>query len=229
MSNFLCPHCSTFLPIHESIYRKYSVSFEISQLIFPAHSRISTAQQDSKIELEFFKCPNCGEYIILARGIGDSVKNVFTPFFPQSLAKRFPDYVPEAIRTDYKEAYAIVNLSPKASATLSRRCLQTMIRDFWGISKNRLVDEIVALADGDKVPAAQRKILHGLREIGNIGAHPETDVNTIIDIEPADAEKLLKVIELLIKQWYVERHEEEQLYNSVIGIKEAADNKRTAK
>ncbi|MCB1884663.1 MAG: DUF4145 domain-containing protein [Geminicoccaceae bacterium] len=29
-------------------------------------------------------------------------------------------------------------MSPKASATLSRRCLQSMIRDFWTISKDTL-------------------------------------------------------------------------------------------
>lgn len=51
---------------------------------------------------------------------------------PPSGAKAFPDFVPAAIRADYEEACLIVDLSPKASATLSRRALQGMIRDFWG-------------------------------------------------------------------------------------------------
>jgi hypothetical protein len=46
-----------------------------------------------------------------------------------------PDYIPEQIKDDYYEACSILNLSPKASATLARRCLQGMIRDFWGITK----------------------------------------------------------------------------------------------
>src|SRR5579859_2590363 len=53
---------------------------------------------------------------------------------PPSSAKVFPDYVPQAIRDDYLEACQIRDLSPKAAATLSRRCLQGMIRDFWGIA-----------------------------------------------------------------------------------------------
>src|SRR5215472_1405790 len=49
---------------------------------------------------------------------------------PEARCRQLPDYVPEPIRNDYHEACRIVNLSPKASATLSRRCLQGMIRDF---------------------------------------------------------------------------------------------------
>ena len=54
---------------------------------------------------------------------------------PSSTAKTLPDYIPQQIRNDYQEACSIRNLSPKASATLSRRCLQGMIRDFWEIKK----------------------------------------------------------------------------------------------
>src|SRR5262249_428930 len=61
---------------------------------------------------------------------------------PPSSAKPQPDYIPQPIRDDYYEACAIRDLSPKASATITRRCLQGMIRDFCNISKSRLVDEI---------------------------------------------------------------------------------------
>ena len=64
---------------------------------------------------------------------------------PPSTAKPQPNYIPKAIRDDYYEACAIRDLSPKASATITRRCLQGMIRDFCGISKKRLIDEINAL------------------------------------------------------------------------------------
>lgn len=51
---------------------------------------------------------------------------------PPSAAKVFPNYVPKAIRDDYVEACSIRDLSPKASATLSRRCLQGIIRGILG-------------------------------------------------------------------------------------------------
>ena len=49
---------------------------------------------------------------------------------PSSRAKPQPEFIPQALREDYEEACKIRNLSPKASATLARRCLQGMIRDF---------------------------------------------------------------------------------------------------
>lgn len=137
---------------------------------------------------------------------------------------QFPDYVPLPIRQDYTEACAIVSLSPKASATLSRRCLQGMIRDFWGISKPRLVDEINSLKD--KIPAQQWRVIDGLRRIGNIGAHMENDINTIVDIDPDEANKLIKLIELLIEQWYINRHNQEQLYSDIINIDETKHKQR---
>ena len=47
---------------------------------------------------------------------------------PQSSAKLFPSYIPQPLLDDYEEACAIRDLSPKASATLARRCLQGLIR-----------------------------------------------------------------------------------------------------
>lgn len=57
---------------------------------------------------------------------------------PESEAKVMPDYLPDPIIEDYYEACKIKLLSPKASATLSRRCLQGMIRDFHKISMKTL-------------------------------------------------------------------------------------------
>ena len=66
---------------------------------------------------------------------------------PASMAKPQPSYIPRQIVADYEEASLIAGLSPKASATLSRRCLQGMIRDFFSISRRTLFDEINAIKD----------------------------------------------------------------------------------
>lgn len=63
-----------------------------------------------------------------------------------------------------------------------------MIHDYWGIKNQNLNAEITSLKD--KIPSAQWRALNGLRQIGNIGAHMENDVNIIIDIEPDEALKL---------------------------------------
>lgn len=160
-------------------------------------------------------CPNCRRTIFTAKYTGLKMpKNTIIPIYPLSPARQFPDYIPESIRQDYEEAYSILSLSPKASATLSRRCLQGMIRDFWKISARTLFEEITALKD--KIPASQYQAIDALRQLGNIGAHMEKDTNLIIDIEPQEAQYLLKLIELLLQQWYVERHEQEKLYADIV-------------
>ncbi|MEL4861503.1 DUF4145 domain-containing protein [Pseudoflavonifractor phocaeensis] len=134
---------------------------------------------------------------------------------PESSAVQFPEYVPEGIRRDYEEAYSILNKSPKASATLARRCLQGMIRDFYGEKdKPNLYQEIDAIKD--RVPPAQWAAIDAVRKIGNIGAHMEKDVDLIIDVEPEEAEQLLRLIELLMDKWYVARHDEEELYKAIM-------------
>lgn len=133
------------------------------------------------------------------------VKDINTIIKPNSLAKQFPDYIPETIRNDYEEAYAILHLSPKASATLSRRCLQGMIHDFWDIKLKNLNQEISALKD--KIPADLWSSIDALRQLGNIGAHMEKDTDVIVDIDPNEAESLIKLIELLMKEWYINREE----------------------
>lgn len=217
MSGFKCPYCSMIMPISQDTLQTLYPSFEFQNGMYRNKTH-EIHYQKSCLKIDFYMCPNCKQYSIIVNGIGSDVSDIGkVQIRPKSLAIQFPTYIPEGIRQDYEEACAIVNLSPKASATLSRRCLQSMIRDFWKITgKKRLVDEIDALQD--KVPATQWKILNSIRRLGNIGAHPEADVNLIIDIEPGDAQKLISVIELLIRQWYIERYEQEQLYKDILEL-----------
>src|SRR5688572_25226431 len=104
---------------------------------------------------------------------------------PESRAKVFPSYIPQAILEDYAEACLIADLSPKASATLSRRCLQGVIRDFWKVKAGRLVDEIDAIKD--KVDSDTWDAIDAVRKVGNIGAHMEKDINVIVDVDPKEA------------------------------------------
>ena len=135
---------------------------------------------------------------------------------PQSHAKQLPNYIPKAIIADYEESYLIKNLSPKASAALARRCLQGMIRDFWKVNERNLFEEINAIQE--KVDPQTWEAINAVRSVGNIGAHMEKDINLIIDVEPNEAEARIKLIEILIKDWYIARQERENALASVIGI-----------
>jgi hypothetical protein len=134
----------------------------------------------------------------------------------------WPESVPKVVRDDFTEACLIVDLSPKAAAALARRCLQGMIRDRYGISMKQLFKEIQALKG--KVDEVTWQAIDALREIGNIGAHPEQIPDVIIEIGREDAKQLLQFIERLIEEWYVLRHQKEALPNAIIEL--AAEIKR---
>ena len=143
---------------------------------------------------------------------------------PESSAKPLPDYIPAEIRTTYVEACRIASLSPKASATLSRRCLQGMIRDFWKISnKPTLFQEIEAIED--LVSSDTWGAIDAVRKIGNIGAHMEKDVNLIVDVDPKEATILLQLIESLFEDWYIERHKRQERNAAVKALADAKQPK----
>jgi hypothetical protein len=157
------------------------------------------------------------------------IKNI--SILPPSKAKAFPDYIPQPIIVDYQEACLILNGSAKASATLSRRCLQGMIRDFWGAKRPadhkgpwRLKEEIESIED--QVEPETWEAIDGVRKIGNIGAHMEEDINVIVDVDPEEADKLIWLIEVLIKDWYINKHERQA---KLAEIKEAAGAKAKPK
>lgn len=140
---------------------------------------------------------------------------------PTSRAKSFPEFVPAPIREDYEEACSIQELSPKASATLSRRCLQGMIRDFWNVKteSGRLFDEINAIKD--RVDPETWETIHAVRKVGNVGAHMESDINMVVDVEPGEAGLLIGLIESLIEEWYVARHKRRERNAAILSVAES--------
>lgn len=132
---------------------------------------------------------------------------------PAGAGKPQPDYIPASLRQDYDEACCIRDLSPKAAATLVRRCLQGMIRDFCGITKATLFAEIDALRKAVEdncapvgVTPDSVEAIDAVRSIGNIGAHMEKDINFIVDVDSGEAQALIELVEMLFDEWYVGRH-----------------------
>ncbi|WP_416407854.1 DUF4145 domain-containing protein [Agrobacterium rosae] len=144
---------------------------------------------------------------------------------PDSSAKSWPSYIPAALIEDYQEACLIKHLSPKASATLARRCLQGMIRDFCGISKGTLFDEIKELKkrvdDGSGPKGVELETLEAIdaiRKIGNIGAHLEKDINIIVEVDQDEAQILIGLLEMLFKDWYVAKNDRQARLKKIMDI-----------
>lgn len=234
--NWTCTHCGRAqLAVGENLHRTSAQLF-IGQT---SHDKIG-------YEIEALRCLNleCNKPTIFANfgtvtafpsgRIEDVSGNVFSDrIYPRSLAKPQPVYIPNQIQSDYFEACLIANLSPKASATLSRRCIQGIIRDFAQISGKTLYQEIETLKSSIEDGTADRSIseesveaLHAVRGIGNIGAHMEADVNNIIDVDPDEATVLIELIEQLFVDWYGERQKRQ---DRLARVKEVAAEKNQQK
>lgn len=148
---------------------------------------------------------------------------------PQSIAQSFPDYIPKALLDDYNEACLIKDLSPKASASLARRCLQGIIRDFWSdkVKPGRLANEIEQVKD--EVDTMTWEAIDAVRSVGNIGAHMEKDVNLIVDIEPNEAKLLIQLIETLLRDWYIAREQRKSYLEALVKLGAAKKAARKAK
>lgn len=214
-----CPYCNHGASVQENRFSAKRHGFHLGN-------------KDGHLDLNttVIVCPNpdCLEYEItgeLVETLGDKRVLMQWRMRPRSFAKPLPDYIPAAIRLDYGEACLIRDDSPKASATLSRRCLQGMIRDFWEVKKNRLADAINAIEE--KVDPLTWKAIHAVRQMGNIGAHMEKDINLIIDVDPEEAQILIGLIEILFKDWYIARHERQKQLERVVRLsaQKAAEKK----
>ena len=213
--NWTCPYCDKKTTIGNN-------DFNVDEQTMT----IENADGKRLIRNEWIVCPNeeCKKITLTTllyscqwSGKWDKVELLNTwRLLPGSYAKVFPEYIPLALRKDYEEAAAIIALSPKASATLSRRCIQGIIRNFWGVSKTRLIDEIIAIED--KIDPLTWKSIDSVRKVGNIGAHMEKNIDLIIDVEPDEAYLLLQLIELLFEEWYIHKHERELKLKAIVDL-----------
>lgn len=124
----------------------------------------------------------------------------------QSAREPAPSDVPTDIAQDFKEACNVYSESPKASAALSRRCLQSILRSKAGIQPGDLNNEIQQVLDSHTLPSHLSESIDGIRAIGNFAAHPTKALSsgTIVDVEPGEADWNLDVLELLFDFYFVQ-------------------------
>ena len=115
-----------------------------------------------------------------------------------------PPEVPEEFAEDYREACLVLADSPKASAALSRRCLQLILRKQLGAQGRTLYDEIQWVIKHGNLTSSIIELLDVPRKVGNEAAHPTlSDAGLILDVEPWEADWCLEIIEALYDQLFV--------------------------
>lgn len=159
-------------------------------------------------------CPDCEKFIFHLRNF--TYKSFGSTYIPETISEILirpkvanrnpvPQEVPPQFSVDYIEACLVLSDSPKASAALSRRCLQLLIREKLNITKNNLFQEIQEVIDQGQLPSDILESIDAIRNIGNFAAHPIKSESTgeIVPVEPFEADWNLDVIEMLFEYLFV--------------------------
>ena len=175
-------------------------------------------------------CPECNGYIILvqqgngydcnsysSRGYLNNVilqEQVYPKF---SYKKKLDSIIPEKYCNLFREAEAVLNLSPRASATLSRYLLQMILHEELHIKKKNLEDEIKELETKADIPSTLITMLQVMRKVANFGAHPKksTNSNEIIDVETGEADIMLDLISELFDYIFIKPQKQRDFLQSI--------------
>lgn len=196
-----CPHCGTAIKVRWSESRVIDLRKD--------------EEQDLGASVGVESCPSCGNFlakyqygIVHAGEFGETIGIIHEEalIFPLGARRPLNREVPEPYRSEFQEACGVLNISPKASAALSRRVLQNVLRDEFDIEHRSLFKEIEEFIAKDGVPPYLSGAVDAVRNIGNIAAHPQKNTNTgsIVSVEPGEAEWLLDVLEALFEFTFVQ-------------------------
>jgi hypothetical protein len=185
-----CPHCLV----------EFHAALEQSQL-----------GNDCEAHWQLLKqiCPACKRFVIqlFRTERHPSNKTSLWNVWPKAPSRTpLSNDVPQDFAADYSEACLVLQDSPKASAALSRRCLQHTLREKAGVKHGELANEIQQVIDSGKLPSHLSESLDAIRNIGNFAAHPIKSKSTgeIVDVELGEAEWNLDVLESIFDFYFVQ-------------------------
>jgi len=187
-----CPHCGIAFHAH------FTIVHEVKDC-------------EGRWQIHETSCPECEKVILVLAG--SRFEGGQWPLHTRYLVRPkttstdpVPKEVPEKFACDYKEACLVLADSPKASAALSRRCLQHILREKAGVKKGNLAQEIEEVIDKGDLPTHLEESLDAVRNIGNFATHPikGTSSGEIVEVEPGEAEWNLDVLEALFDFYFVQ-------------------------
>ena len=190
--------------------RKLAVKCPHCTVVFNAYHRLVVLgeDRDGTWKARVVECPDCVRLIVhLERW--ERPEGVKIPLSPQMVNSVLvrpkgssrppipPQVTSQEIAEDYAEACTVLPDSSKAAAALSRRCLQTTLREVARVKPGNLADEIEEVIGRGDMPSYITQVLDSVRNIGNFAAHPikSTTTGQILPVEPGEAEWILDVIE----------------------------------
>lgn len=175
--NGVCPHCNRSVRFIEPRLSFPGGKGVLSVAPGPASTyHLNVYGEEDHILIETSRCPACMKPIVyISHKTVNGIKDEDYLAFPRYYQRFVPTEVPSHIKDDFLEAVAVLSISEKASAALSRRCLQSLLLD-QGAPRDDLSKQI---AWGlPKLPSYLANDLDAIRNVGNFAAHPIKDKNT---------------------------------------------------
>lgn len=212
--SLLCPHCQVYSVMKlDSVVRR----FDIGEYGIPF-------RDNGNLLFDFIcSCPNCDSTIFVQaqakvevirpnathkalEKIGGSSGAEIIAVYPYRKSVSISPEVPEKYTKDFREALLVLDLSPTASAALSRRILQNILRDEFNIQGRTLADEINAFIALPGIPSYLTGAVDAIRNVGNLAAHPLKNTNTgeVVTVEPGEAEWLINVLDALFDFQFIQ-------------------------
>jgi hypothetical protein len=161
-------------------------------------------------------CPSCSQMLVIYR-LGTGMKAGSGPLmlaeireqrvvYPSETNDQVADEIPDDYKRDLAEVRIALDYSPKASAALSRRLLQRVLRERLNIRRKDLSLEIQAFVDSSGAPSYLTGAVDAIRQVGNFAAHPlkYTNSSEIVDVEEGEAEWLSEVLDSLFDFVFVQ-------------------------
>jgi len=165
---------------------------------------------DGLWHLSITKCPACQKWIIkLVQKILKAHAWIHHADFQVkpigSARASLPKEIPEKYAKYFKQSASVLPISPEASAALSRRCLQHLLREEAQVNPSNLSDEIQEVINSGNLPSSLSDSIDAIRNVGNFASHPIKSTNSgeVVDVEPGEAEWTLDVLEELFDHYLV--------------------------
>ena len=203
-----CPHCAT------------GVCIAWKEVTFPIPSPDDEDDRGG-YTIRYGFCPECEKLIIqLQHGLEigysrdywiDNIDEESMIYPRYSVGRTLDQYVPPKYAQLFRESEEVNNVSPRASATLSRYLLQMLLHEELHIHKRNLEDEIKELENGSNIPTKLVTMLQVMRRVANFGAHPKksTNSNEIVEVEAGESAVMLDLLEEVFDYIFVKPKQQE--------------------
>lgn len=182
-----CPIC--FVNIHENWTDRDFGQLKSEKDIYTLHT---------------MQCPKCKNDLLLYIKIDAKRYKKADFLIPlKKNRKKLSSIIPQEFRDLYNESATVLEDSPRASAALSRTCLELLLKEYAKTKGKNLYEQIQEVIDSKNLPSDLEEMIDIVRQNGNSAVHPNKNSRELIQVEDSEAEWGLEILESLFDHYIV--------------------------